>query len=50
MPVQMEGKLRQVSEEASESSGDILWIFLYQAQERPSLLDYVVRMFLQRKF
>ena len=41
-PVQMEGKLCQVSEEASESSEDILLIFLHRSWAIPSMSDDVV--------
>ena len=44
----MEGKLRQVSEEASESSGDVMWIVLHRVLEIPSMLDDVVRRLLHR--
>ena len=36
-PVQMEGKLRQLLEESSESSGGILQKFLHRARAIPSM-------------
>ena len=42
----MEGKLRKMSEEAIESSWDILWIFLHRAREIPSILDDVLQRLL----
>ena len=47
-PVQMEGKLRQMSEEASEKSGNILRIFLYWELEIPSMSYDVVQSLLHR--
>ena len=48
VPVRMEGKLRKVSEEASEIIGDVLWIFLLRARAIPSMSDDVVRRLLHR--
>ena len=44
----MKDKLRQMPEEASESSGDILWVFLHQARAIPSMSDDVVWRLLRR--
>ena len=45
--VHIEGKLRQVSEEASEKSGDMIRIFLHWEWAVPSMSDDVVRRLLR---
>ena len=45
----MEGKLRQVSEKASERSGGIMRKYLHQAQSIPSIPDDVVLRMLHRE-